>query len=677
LLSEGYFSAAGLPSNVPAAARYLKDVGTRLAARTANGCILLMHGFDHAAPQPHTAAVAAALTEQTGWQVERGLLEHFAQRLTAEPPRFTGALVGGRLANLLPGVWSTRTYLKLRNRRAETSLEAWAEPWAAFGTLLGLADERPALRQAWRALLQNQAHDSICGCSIDRVHTQMMARYDTAQELAEETTKRVLERIAGVDPARRTPWGEIEIAVFNPSPHPRTDVVQLALDPFTWIGFPGETEREMALHPWLLPALARGGFMIDGLPARVIVDENPQRPRAFPNVAPVTLELIAKDVPACGYRRFRIESGPPQSEEDDDGHEIRSDELGVIAAADGTFTFTCGDQAFAGLFAIEDSGDRGDTYDYDPVAGDPASLVSVRVRRRRAPNGIQCLRVERALRIAACLDESRERRGDEQVIIHLVTEARLAPGVHRVDVQVRLDNRARDHRLRVLFPTGGTAPAFAATTFDVARCNTAASPAHDWVHPPPTTFPHQGFVSANGLTVVAPGLPEAAISPDGVIAITLVRAVGWLARWDLRTRPQPAGPGIPTPEAQCLGIIDAVVSLFSGLDPRAARDAEIGLRAVIAGANPRLAPERSLLRIRPDEVVLSALKPAESGQGFIIRVLNPTAATLSAELTFGCEAKAAVPVRLDEAPIGDAVAPHNGAFRIDVPPHALRSLWII
>ena len=70
------------------------------------------------------------------------------------------------------------------------------------------------------------------------------------------------------------------------------------------------------------------------------------------------------------------------------------------------------------------------------------------------------------------------------------------------------------------------------------------------MHRAPATFPQQGFVSANGLTVVAPGLPEAEVTPDGVIAITLLRAVGWLARTDLRQRPQPAGPAVPTPGAQ-------------------------------------------------------------------------------------------------------------------------------
>ena len=41
----------------------------------------------------------------------------------APSERFSGELCGGRVANLLPGVWSTRTWLKLRNRSCERWLE--------------------------------------------------------------------------------------------------------------------------------------------------------------------------------------------------------------------------------------------------------------------------------------------------------------------------------------------------------------------------------------------------------------------------------------------------------------------------------------------------------------------------------------------------------------------------
>ena len=195
-LSYGYFSAAGLGSDPAQAVEPLRNLAERLARFSDGEHVILMNGSDHRHPDPQTGAVARALEDKTGWTVERGLMDAYTRRISREGlPEFTGELIGGRLANLLPGVWSTRTYLKLRNRQCEAELLGWAEPWAALGRLFGAPDEQSGVRTAWRSLLPNQAHDSICGCSQDAVHRQMLYRYDYAGELARETSERVLERL--------------------------------------------------------------------------------------------------------------------------------------------------------------------------------------------------------------------------------------------------------------------------------------------------------------------------------------------------------------------------------------------------------------------------------------------------------------------------------------------------
>src|SRR5439155_1132624 len=301
-LAEGYFAASGLPVDPHAATHRLEQLARALAGPSEDGPVLLMNGFDHALPEPQAGAVADALAHATGWTVTRGLLEDFAALLPAPAASFRGDLVGARTANLLPGVWSARLPLKLRNRRAEALLEGWTEPWAALGAALGAPDERPSLRAAWRALLQNQAHDSIGGCSLDRVHEQMQARYDAAEELGGETATRMLERLAGLGAERRSPWSEaFEVGVFNPSPHVRTDAV-----------------------------------------------------------------------------RFD-------------------------------------DRRYAGLTALDDTGDRGDAYDFDAVRDGEVALTAVPVRRRLDPTGVRHLFVSRVLSVPAALSTDRRRRGAESV----------------------------------------------------------------------------------------------------------------------------------------------------------------------------------------------------------------------------------------------------------------------
>jgi len=131
---------------------------------------------------------------------------------------------------------------------------------------------------------------------------------------------------------------------------------------------------------------------------------------------------------------------------------------------------------------------------------------------------------------------------------------------------------------------------------------------------------------------------------------------------------------VPTPGAQCQERIEAQIALFVGHDPRAARDAELGLRAVAAGDAPILPPDRALLSIEPCEILLSALKPTDEGEGYVLRVLNPTDATITGRIDFGQPVTRAEAVRLDETPTGASAITTGNALAVAVQPHALQSL---
>ena len=379
----------------------------------------------------------------------------------------------------------------------------------------------------------------------------MTARTATAVELAEQTTKRILERLAGLSAQRPVPWStDLDIAVFNPSPFPRTDVVAVELDGFPMMQVGDDL---FDVHPLSLGASLAAGYLADGEPVRTTPSADPGRVRLLEDFPALDLELVVTDVPAFGWRRVSLTAAEAHPDEVDEAVTIATDDLEVTVADDGTLTLTAGGHTYTGLAAVDDIGDRGDTYDHDPVSDGPgAELAAVTVERRRHPSGIQRLVVTRTFAVPVGLTPDRERRADETVALTLRTEARVAPGVARVDLHVDLDDPAADHRLRLLFPTGAETATFrTATTFGVANRATEPPEAHGWLHPPPPTFPHQGWIEANGLVVAAPGLPEGEVGPDGTIAVTLLRSVGFLTHMDVRTRPLPAGPGLATPEAQC------------------------------------------------------------------------------------------------------------------------------
>ncbi|MHB8463297.1 MAG: glycoside hydrolase family 38 N-terminal domain-containing protein [Acidimicrobiales bacterium] len=675
LLGEGYFAAAYLGGDAEVAARRLETLATKLAHPDVPE-VLLMNGIDHAPPDPHTREVAAALEKLTGWSVRRGLLDDHVATIEAQcqhAAEFTGELVGGRIANLLPGVWSTRTYLKQRNRTAEAELTGWAEPWAALASAVGAGrGERASLRTAWRGLLCNQAHDSICGCSTDAVHEHMLTRYDNTIGLARETTARALERLSGLDPARSVEWRDgTDVAVWNPSPHPRTDVVRFALDahPVFMIGSPGDE-----IHPVVLASLTSQGMTIDGAPARVVESEDDGRVRLTPEQKAWDVEWIANDVPAFGHKRYRLAPGPACPAQRDAGRHIERDGIAVDVADDGTLRVTVGDRQWSGLVAVEDHGDRGDSYDFDPVGGGVVAPASIEVERCRYGTGVDELVVRRVFDLPASLDATRSARSETVAAVAVDMIVRLAPGIDRVDVDVTIENTARDHRLRLLFPTGSD-DARAASTFDVVPRTPQEVDDDGWMQPAVTTFAVQGWVSAGGLTIGAPDLREAEVLDGGVVALTLVRAVGWISQMDLRTRPIPAGPGMPAPGAQCLARFSTRLHLW-GADEPDARGAELGLRAVAAGRAPVVPAGLPLLSLAPTSLVLCAVKPAEAGAAIIVRVLNVDDAPTDAVLRFASAIAGARRIRLDESPDGGEANVDGATVTFPVGPHELATVAV-
>src|SRR5688572_1500938 len=673
VLTEGYFNCAFLPDDPAAAARGMEVVAGRLVASGA-GVVVLMNGFDHMPPDAHVGAVVDRLAADTGWPVRRGLLDALRDEAFPAAAEHEGALDGARLANLLPGVWSARMPIKVAARRLEALLEGWLEPWTWLAMSLGLPDERPALDVAWRMLLECQAHDSIGGCAIDDVAAQVETRLAGGRDLADQTLERLLGRMAGLGVDRTVPLSEEQIvAVFNPSPHERTDVVRVPLEDHPALRLPLGAP---ALGPLTLATLDDAGFAIDGVPARLVPSDDATRARWVPGQQPLDLEFVARDVPPLGCRRHRITRCAASPDHLDDGREIACGDAAVRAADDGTLDVRLAGRTWTGLCAIEDRGDRGDTYDFDAIDDDQAlELRALHVTRRRHASGIATLTTRRRFAVSRALAPDRRRRDPARTELVVEIEAGLAPGVERVDLCVRVENDACDHRLRLLVPTSGDRAAYA-TTFDVAACAPGARTAERWVHPPPRTFPHQGWVHAGGLTVLAPGLPEAELGADGTIAITLLRSVGWLARFDLGCRALPAGPEMPVPGAQLRGRFDVRLGLLAGVDAAAARAAELGFRAVLGADPPPLESGRSFLAVRPRDVLLSALKPAACGEGTVLRLLNPGAVPVDAHVTIGWQVARAEAVRLDETPDRWPVTLDGGTVRLGVPPHALRSVWL-
>jgi mannosylglycerate hydrolase len=266
-LRDGYMNAAHLPTSDPE--RFISDlrrIRDSLLPYAATSHLLLMHGNDHMQPLPDTSA-AIAYANKT---LESDLVLHstppqyFAaihsqikdQEISL--PTVMGELRSSKRHHLLPGVLSTRMWIKQRNHACETLLEKWAEPFSTWADLLHngyllpqdqgeipapdkrkggeifytpenmrLSNPSQVLRQAWRLLMECHPHDSICGCSIDQVHTEMRPRFDQVEQIGNAITQQSLESLItqiNTQPPAELDKGDavLALSVFNPVSGPRT-----------------------------------------------------------------------------------------------------------------------------------------------------------------------------------------------------------------------------------------------------------------------------------------------------------------------------------------------------------------------------------------------------------------------------------------------------------------------
>jgi alpha-mannosidase len=148
-----------------------------LVQRAGQDEIVLANGSDHLPIEPELPEILTGLERTFGATFRIGRYDEHAPE-TEGLPSYDGEIVGSRLQNVLRGVNSARIYLKQANEHAETRLLS-IETAAALRTLReGVAFPADDLGIAWRDLLRNHPHDSICGCSCDEVHRDMLVRYE-------------------------------------------------------------------------------------------------------------------------------------------------------------------------------------------------------------------------------------------------------------------------------------------------------------------------------------------------------------------------------------------------------------------------------------------------------------------------------------------------------------------
>jgi mannosylglycerate hydrolase len=200
--------------------------------------VIWMEGHDSSGPNIKTVNIIKDIKKEfPGLDVRHSTLEEYSALLKSSADYKNLSVVKGerrssqfdrRSGNLYGYTTSARMDIKIKNFDAERWVQYYAEPFNSFAGILGTDINNEYLNKAWNFIIQNSAHDSIGGCSLDSIHEDMMYRYNQSIRISQGVFNNSLKEITKCISANSE--SGINIIIFNPLPFSRNEVKEIFID---------------------------------------------------------------------------------------------------------------------------------------------------------------------------------------------------------------------------------------------------------------------------------------------------------------------------------------------------------------------------------------------------------------------------------------------------------------
>ncbi len=574
---------------------------------------------------------------------------------------------------------STRLYQKQINARMQTLLEKWAEPYATFSFLFGNEYPAPYLDLAWKYLSTNHPHDSITGVSMDQIHKDMLFRWDQVKQIGETITDQSFGKIVNRIDLGDLKKDEIAIVAFNSLNYERDEVVEVEID---FPDNPDQKSMELIDAETGEPVAFQ---LQDRRNWGALVMSQHDIPQPF-FTRRFKFALHVQNVPACGYRTYIVRSREGElvnyGSMMTSNRTMENEFLKVDFNANGTFDLTqkTTGRVFKNCHFFED----------DAEAGDPWTRISPLQNRKITSLGCQAdlsvieegelqttVQIDIEMQVPKSLTDDKKRRTDDMTALPISSKITLKKNSPRLDIVTTFENNAMDHRLRVCFPSGMNSDAVdVETAFDVVSRNIKIPDTRDWVEPMTGTQPHLSFFDLSdkigGLAVISHGLTEYEVQDNDTrtMVLTLVKGLRYpkvgLPAERVERREQIG--------SQCLGTHTSAYALYPHEGNWAqGKVIEYTYRHFtplkLAQAGPgkgELAKTQQLLKVKPEELVLSALKKCETRNTVILRFFNPTEKEIKGSIQFWKPIKKAWQTNLNEEREEELSVDEIGVLTLDV-----------
>ncbi len=650
---------------------------------------LLLSGCDFTKCQPELTRIIADLNRQSkDIQVVHSTLKEYVdgllERLDTNNLRVVqGELRDGPAFMCSGNALASRNYIKIRNKHAQNLLARTAEPVLCMLAALGAEYPRGMLDLAWKNILQSHAHDSINGVTQDKTADDSLQRLNQTVEIAEVLTEKAMEELArGLDLSGFA-QGSMLLLVANPSLHPRHEIRRLGI----------ETPGDLCVWKFALQEM-------DGsrLPVQTVsreaqvspVQDLSSRPWPYQHDRHIVYADLG-EIPAGGYKLLQV---VPVANFERDAQwwpPMRTSPGGDLSPAPATLenrflraevqpngTVKLLDKQtgaeYPDLLSFEDAGDAGDYWAYyPPYRNEVHTSLGCQARIWTVDNGplAASIAIEIIMRVPAAGDRAEagvtgpSRRHAELVDLKVTTWLTLTRDARALEARTVVHNTARDHRLRVLLPTGiqaaTTSCAGGHFTVDERPVEPRREAGNNEFWPEMQTLPTQRFVDVSdgsrGLAVLHKCFTEFEVMRDGrrTLAMTLFRSV----KNRIVTEYRAGGVFLEQPGSHSLCTMEFSYAIMPHAGDWAAADvhrAEENLFIVppvyqitAREAGGRLpAAAAGMFSLDAPGLVVSALKLAEDRDSFILRLYNPTDVKVKGSLETGFDLETAWAVNLNE-----------------------------
>ena len=455
-------------------------------------------------------------------------------------------------------------------------------------------------------LIQNHAHDSICGCSTDEVHREMETRFLKVKQV----TNKIQEELLNKDCNEET---NNYLQVINTTGFHRREIVETELE------FP---LGPLAEHPSAAPTINKSKIESIKLKyrsksiAHEIIDsyETFKMIRSKDEVP--LLQAIQKvkvifeaDIEPLSMKSYEIEQCQDIKNKTS---KFENDNYKLTINKDGSLTLALKDtnHMFENIHMISIENDMGDEYNFVP-SQDLKTITSKDFKWNIKTIEENSLRKKMLLEI----------KNNEN--LEFVTEITCSSNSTRIDFNTKIKNNLKNKRIRLHFPDAlNTSFINADTPFG---CVKRARPPVSWTNYALSQPLHNWIDHSNdlcGLTFFGGGLADYELYKDGNgFAITLIRAIGKLSKVKSHSM-------IETPEAQCNREINfsyAIYPYSGNMQISNVYENQLAHQVPLITSQSSSQIDKPSIIASSKELVLSILKRAEDNENlYIIRLFNPT-----------------------------------------------------